>query len=220
MEGSLYNRLKKYLQHQYISPNLSPTERKKLIQQSKTIEIKDGILYKKENRHSKKLVRIARESEVEPILFLTYTHPLGGHFNAQKMFEKIQETYSWLQQLENIENYVRNCDQCQRRGKNKWKGPLHPIPVASPFYQIGIDIVGPLPITPRNYHYIVIATDYMTKWPEARAIEAANAQTVADFIFNSIICRHRCPEKILSDRGRHFLNHLVDEFWRSSKFNI
>src|SRR5260363_462738 len=91
MEGSLYNRLKKYLQHQYISPNLSPTERKKLIQQSKTIEIKDGILYKKENRHSKKLVRIARESEVEPILFLTHIHPLGGHFNSQKWSKRFEK---------------------------------------------------------------------------------------------------------------------------------
>ncbi|CAG8821173.1 10492_t:CDS:1, partial [Gigaspora rosea] len=67
-------------------------ERKKLVQQSKTVELKDDILYKKENRNQKRLVRIAQESEVEPILFLTHTHPLGGHFNTRRMLKKIRET--------------------------------------------------------------------------------------------------------------------------------
>lgn len=96
--------------------------------------------------------------------------------------------------------------------------PLHPIPVLTPFHQVGINIVGPLPITPRSNRYIVVATDYMTKWPEARAIPFANAQEVSSFIFEEIICRHGCPEKLLSDCGTHFLNHVVDRLLE--KFRI
>ncbi|CAG8825411.1 10782_t:CDS:1, partial [Gigaspora rosea] len=55
-----------------------------------------------------------------------------------------------------------------------------------PFFKIGIDIVGPLPKTPRSNRYIVVATDYMTKWAEAKAIKNANAQEVADFIYKDI----------------------------------
>jgi hypothetical protein len=54
--------------------------------------------------------------------------------------------------------------------------PLQPIPVGKPFSKIGIDIVGPLPLTDNGNKYIVVATDYMTKWPEARAIPQATAQ--------------------------------------------
>ena len=38
------------------------------------------------------------------------------------------------------------------------------------FYRIGIDIKGPLPITSSGNKYIVVAMDYFTKWPEAKAI--------------------------------------------------
>jgi hypothetical protein len=51
--------------------------------------------------------------------------------------------------------------------------------------------------------------DYLTKWPEARVISEANAENVAKFIYEQIICQHECPQIILSDRGTHFNNNLV-----------
>ena len=60
--------------------------------------------------------------------------------------------------------------------------------------------------------------DYFTKWPEARALEKADAKEVARFIYEDIICRHGCPKKILSDRGSHFNNKLVKALME--EFNI
>ncbi|CAG8685279.1 6364_t:CDS:1, partial [Dentiscutata heterogama] len=51
----------------------------------------------------------------------------------------------------------------------------------------------PLPETPEGYRYIVVATDYLTKWPEARALKNANAESVASFLIEDIICRHGSP---------------------------
>ncbi|CAG8699587.1 4004_t:CDS:2, partial [Gigaspora rosea] len=56
----------------------------------------------------------------------------------------------------------------------------------APFYKIGIDIVGKLPVTPKGNKYIVVTTGYMTKWPEARAIKNANAQERNTF-FNNLM---------------------------------
>ncbi|CAG8503255.1 11806_t:CDS:2, partial [Gigaspora rosea] len=39
-----------------------------------------------------------------------------------------------------------------------------------PSQKISIDIVGPLPRTTQGNHYIVVATDYTTKWLEAKPI--------------------------------------------------
>ena len=88
----------------------------------------------------------------------------------------------------------------------------------SAFYQIGIDIVGPLPRTQRNKKYIVVAMDYLTKWPEARAISEATAEKVAEFIYEQIICQHGCPQIILSDRGTHFNNNMIKRLLE--KFDI
>src|SRR5260363_482619 len=109
------------------------------------------------------------------------------------MFNKIRDYYYWPQVYHDIRKYVETCEKYQRYGHRKLKEPLHPIPVQAPFHRVRIDIVGPLPITPQSNRYIVVATDYMTKWPEACAIPRANAQEVAKFIYEEIICQHGCP---------------------------
>ena len=60
--------------------------------------------------------------------------------------------------------------------------------------------------------------DYLTKWPEARAISEATAEKVAEFIYEQIICQHGCPQIILSDRETHFNNNMIKRLLE--KFNI
>ena len=43
-----------------------------------------------------------------------------------------------------IEDYIKRCDSCQRRGNKGGTGYLNPIKVGKPFERIGIDFVGPL----------------------------------------------------------------------------
>src|SRR5947199_107063 len=78
------------------------------------------------------------------------------------------------------------------------------------FERIGIDFVGTLEKTKRRNRYILVVTNYLTKWPEAKTMKEATAENVVKFIYEGIICRHRCPKIILSDRGTHFRNKLVE----------
>ena len=75
---------------------------------------------------------------------------------------------------EDIRQYVKICDSYQRRGKKRTKEPLHLLSIERPFQRIGIDVVRPLPITERQNRYIVVATDYLTKWPEAKVLSEAS----------------------------------------------
>ena len=103
------------------------------------------------------------------------------------------------------------CDICQHRGPQQRREELIPIKIQGPFHRIGIDIKEPLPVTSNGNRYIVVAMDYFSKWPEARAIPNIKAETVAKFIYEDIICRHGVPQEILSDRGTSFVNKIISE---------
>ena len=120
--------------------------------------------------------------------------------------------------FKDIRSYVQSCDSCQRRGKSQDRQLLNPIPIQRPFYQIGIDFVGPLPRTSNRNRYIIVAIDYFTKWPEAKPLLRATAEATSDFIYNEIICRHGCPTYLVSDRGTHFNNKIIEEL--TKKFEI
>src|SRR6266542_93929 len=110
-----------------------------------------------------------------------------------------------------VKSYIQTCDQCQRCGKITDENELHSIKIKELFYQWGIDIVRPLIETSRENKYIVVAINYFTKYPEARALTNANAKSVANFIYEDIICRYGCPRKIISDRGTHFNNQVIEK---------
>ena len=56
--------------------------------------------------------------------------------------------------VRDIDDYVKWCNTCQRVNKKLHKTPaeLHPIPVIGPWQRIGIDLIGPLPLTAAGIH--------------------------------------------------------------------
>jgi transposase InsO family protein len=72
------------------------------------------------------------------------------------------------------------------------------------FYRVGIDLLGPITLTPTGNKYIAVAIDYLTKWAEIRAIPNKEANTVATFFEHDVIARHGCPHTVLSDNGLEF----------------
>jgi len=54
--------------------------------------------------------------------------------------------------------------------------------------QVGIDLIGPLPVTAKGNRFIVTLVDYFSKWPEAEALPNKTAKGVAMFLFK-LMCR-------------------------------
>jgi hypothetical protein len=180
---------------------------KQLEKESKNFKVKHGILYRKTNE---KTLRVLKEDEIDTVIFITHNHPTGGHFGKDTIYNKISTRFWWKGMYNDIQEYVKTCDSCQRRGNKGGTGYLNPIKVGKPFERIGIDFVGPLERTKDGNRYILVVTDYLTKWPEAIAMKETTAENVTEFIYKRIICVHGCPKIILSDRGTHFRNKLVD----------
>jgi hypothetical protein len=218
MDITLYYQVYNYLNNQTFPELQSPRERRQFLNKVKYFQIYNGQLFKKPRKGSQQFIKVIKRNEMEPLLYMMHNHPTSGHLGIEATYNRIKDKYYWNQMFEDIREYVQSCDSCQRFGKPKRTEPLHTIPVGQPFERVGIDIVGPLPITPRGNRFIVVATDYLTKWPEARALTHATAEAVAQFIYDDIICRHGAPAILLSDQGSHFKNKLIDEL--CNKFKV
>ena len=219
MEKEHYYNLYNYLLSQQVPELFNQQQKQQLINQSKNYIVRNNLLYKQDRKDTQKLYRVIQKEELSAILYMMHNDPTSEHFATDAMFNKIKTQYYWPQYYEDIKTYVESCDACQRRGRSRKNNVLHPIPVHSPFYQIGIDFVGPLPRTQRGKKYIIVAMDYLTKWPEARAVSEATAEVTAQFIYEQIICQHGCPQIILSDRGTHFNNNVVKRLMEKFKIN-
>jgi len=84
------------------------------------------------------------------------------------------------------------------------------IPVEKLFERFALDFVGPLPTTMNGNAYIIVATEALTRWPLARAVSAADADTAAKFFYEEIVLQFGPPDTILTDRGTHFLNQTIE----------
>ena len=79
------------------------------------------------------------------------------------------------------------------------------------FDKWAIDFMGPInpPRKKTGAYYIITATDYVTRWAEAQAVKDCIADTAAHFIFKHILTRFGCPKVLMSDRGTHFVNEII-----------
>src|SRR5260364_291160 len=217
-----YSQLYNYLESDKIPEEFTDYQQKQLINQERYFEL-DITSYIKEIEKILNTLLEIKWTEVEPILYMMHKHSTAGHLGTNAMYYKIAERYYWDQMYRDIQEYVKTCETCQKRQKGRRKEPLHPIQIGRAFERVGIDLVGPLPLTAKNNRYIIVATDYLTRWPEARAVPDAGANTLAQFIFEEIICRHGTPKIILSDQGRNFISEtiqiLCEKFLIKHKFS-
>ena len=76
-----------------------------------------------------------------------------------------------------------------------------------------MDFFGPIspPGNQTGAHYIITATNYLTRWEEVVPVKDCIAATAAQFLFENVITIFCCPKILISDQGTHFLNKLIIE---------
>ena len=73
--------------------------------------------------------------------------------------------------------------------------------VTSPwlFTQWGMDIVDLLPIATTQKRFLLIATNYFSKWVEVDAYASIKDKDVSKFVWKNIVCQLRVPRAIIAD---------------------
>ena len=178
----------------------------------------DGILchlWTPGKRHVKSLVSqvVIPASLRHEILVACHDDPTAGHLGIFKTYEKVRSRYYWNGMYKDIEHWCKSCIDCAMKKipRGKHKAPLLPIPVDGAFDRVAMDILGPFPVSHDGNRYIIVFSDYYTRWPEAFALPSAEAPRIAELIVNEIVSRHGAPRTLLSDRGPNFLASIVKE---------
>ena len=112
-----------------------------------------------------------------------------------------------------VSHRYRSCCDCAMRksSRNRHKAPLLPIPVQDAFDRVACDIIGPFPVSKAGNRYVVVFSEYLTKWVECVPVPSIEASMIARLLVDEIFCRHGAPRTLLSDRGSNFLSSLVSE---------
>ena len=74
-----------------------------------------------------------------------------------------------------------------------------------------MDIMGPLPETPRGNRYILVVGDFFTKWKEAYPLPDMEALCIAKVWVTEFICRFCVPLSIHTDQGKNFEAKVIQE---------
>ena len=139
----------------------------------------------------------------------------GGHHGVNKTREKITKRFYWPRVSEDVRDYIRACDACQRAKQinlQKTKSQLKNVTIPNKlFSQIAIDLMGMVPVD--GMKYILTIQDYFSKWIELVPIPDKSATTVAAELFK-FFSRYGCADVVISDRGSEFNNELGEELYK------
>ena len=105
---------------------------------------------------------------------------------------------------------MQACDSFQR-GSRPGKSdemPLNPQLVNEPFECWALDLVGPISPPSNQKTYILVATEYVTRWVEAEALSKAIEDSVIQFLFQ-IFVRYGLPRDIIIDGGPQFVGNKL-----------
>jgi hypothetical protein len=104
--------------------------------------------------------------------------------------------------------YYKGCGECQKHGDVQLvpAALLHTIIKPWPFRSWGLDFISKIhPLSTKGHSFVIVATDYFTKWTEATSLMNMTQKEVIGFITEHIIHRFGIPQTLTTDQGTSFV---------------
>lgn len=139
-----------------------------------------------------------------------HDRPTAGHLGINKTLTRISNHYFWPNLRNDVKQYVRSCETCQRFkveqrptvGKMFFRSPR------GPWYTVTSDIIGPLPRSKRGHRFIIVFQDSYSKWVELAPLKNATAREVSKMFVELIMLRFGSPEVVLTDNGTQYVSKI------------
>jgi len=133
------------------------------------------------------------ESETKKVINKFHEGVCGGHHTWRETTYKILRAgYYWPKLFSDVNAKFGACNPCQLFAcKHKLPAlPLVLVKTEDPFQQWGLDFIGEInPHSSAQHKWILIDTDYFTKWVEAIPTRKGMDSVVMDFLEENILSR-------------------------------
>jgi hypothetical protein len=108
---------------------------------------------------------------------------------------------------EDTKDFIQRCGACQRHGNiiSRDAMPLTNNLQIKLFDVWSIDYMRPFSKS-KNYEYILVVVDYVSKWVEAMPCRAADSRSSKKMFKEIIFPRFGILRMVISDRGSHFID--------------
>ena len=166
---------------------------------------KEGILITSDGKF------VVPRTKVMEILKMNHDHMLAGHLGIAKSLARIKRQYSWPGLGKDVTTYVNNCLTCaKRKAYGSSKAPLKPLPIVAKIWeQIAMDVVGPVTESSSGNKYILVLSDYASRYVITIPMEDQKAHTIAEHLVKKVYTKYGPPERVLTDKGTNFLSKLI-----------
>ncbi|KAG7572509.1 Ribonuclease H-like superfamily [Arabidopsis suecica] len=154
-------------------------------------------------------------TEVEIVTSEVHEGLCGSHSSGRAMAFKIKRLgYFWQTMISNCIDYAKRCKKCQMHAPliHQPSEILSSISAPYPFMRWSMDIVGPMHRSTRGVQYLLVLTDYFSKWIEAEAYISIQDSVVETFLWKHIICRYGVPYEMVTDNGPQFISNDFEDF--------
>ena len=142
--------------------------------------------------------------------FVLVTHhnlQMHGHQGGPRLKKMIGRSYYWPTLAKDAERHVASCLKCAKRKTVRLKGQglIEPALANRPWEVVGIDLVGKCIESEKGNTWILTIVDHFTRYPIIVPLKDKSAETIAEAIYENLICEHGSPKKILSDRAKELI---------------
>jgi hypothetical protein len=143
----------------------------------------------------------------------------GTHQSAPKMKWLLRRAcFYWPAMIADCFWYYKGCEECRKHRDVQLvlAALMHLIILPWPFRGWGLDFIGKIhPPSSKGYCFVIVATDYFTKWTEAIPLKNMTHREAIEFITGHIIHRFGIPQTLTTNQVTSFISKVVREFVNS-----
>jgi transposase InsO family protein len=147
----------------------------------------------------------------EQVLHQLHDLRVSGHLGIQRTIARVHQKFYWPGLSIDVARWCAACPECSsRKGKpGPGRVPLTSLPTGAPFERIAMDILDTRKRTSKGFQYVLVISDYFTKYTDAFPLRHHTAPVVADILMRRWIVYHGVPKQVHSDQGPEFESALI-----------